>query len=460
MEDYLKPYPKYKEIDLPWLNSIPCHWNLLRNKNFLFDEKEVVGEDSHSFKLLSLTKQGVIYRDIESGKGKFPKEFNSYKIVKEDNLILCLFDIDETPRTVGLSKYEGMITGAYDVFSIKNAVSKYVFYYYLSIDDVKGLKPLYTGLRKVVRPPVFLRSKFPLPPFEEQIQIANFLDYKVALINKFIKDKKLEIKLLKEQKQAEINQAVTRGVNPNAKMKDSGISWIAEIPEHWELKKIKHIAAINPSIQDQIKTHNLNDSVVFLAMENISVDGIINNSEKRLIKDVKSGYTSFAKNDVVIAKITPCFENGKGAFLSELESEIGFGTTELIVLRPKISIIGLYLYYILRSDLILKIGTNFMTGTAGQKRIPTNFIQNFRIGIPTVQEQNLIIETLITKSAQIEKAIEAIENQIKLIQEYKISLISDVATGKVDVRNVAVEKMEDIPEEEIEETEDLENSEE
>ncbi|MCX6309114.1 MAG: restriction endonuclease subunit S, partial [Bacteroidia bacterium] len=121
MEDTLKPYPKYKEIDLPWLNAIPYHWKLLRNKNFLFDEKEVVGGNSHSYKLLSLTKQGVIYRDVESGKGKFPKEFNSYKIVKENSLILCLFDIDETPRTVGLSKHEGMITGAYDVFLIKDA---------------------------------------------------------------------------------------------------------------------------------------------------------------------------------------------------------------------------------------------------------------------------------------------------------------------------------------------------
>lgn len=435
----------------------------MRNKNVLNEEKGTVGENSDSYKLLSLTKQGVIYRNIESGKGKFPKDFNSYKIVNKNNLIFCLFDIDETPRTIGVSKYEGMITGAYDVFTVMDAIPNYIYYYYLSIDDVKGLKPLYTGLRKVIRQPVFLRTNFPLPPLSEQIQIANYLDYKVALINKFIKDKKKEIILLKEQKQAEINQAVTRGVNPNAKMKDSGISWIGEIPEHWEVKRLKHFAKINPSIQEQIKKYDLNDSVVFLAMENISVDGVINNIERRQIKDVKSGYTSFAKNDVVIAKITPCFENGKGAFLSELETNIGFGTTELIVLRPNCDILGVYLYFILKSDFVIKIGADFMTGSAGQKRIPTNFIENFRIGFPTIQEQQIIVDTLNLKLARIEKAITTIENQIKLMQDYKISLISDVVTGKVDVRNIAVQNTEDEPEEDVEEMEDkeqIENSEE
>ena len=465
MED-LKPYPKYKTTKLNWLNQVPIDWDIKRTAA-LFHEKKTLNKE-YQFKQAFQFKFGEIVNKKQIGTQEELKEtYQKYTIVDKDDIVINGLNLnyDFLTQRVGKVRESGIITSAYiSISPQKEEIEpRYACYLLKTLDNRKMLNGMGTGIRLTLSFPELKKQYLPLPPLSEQIHIANYLDYKVALINKFIKDKKKEIILLKEQKQAEINQAVTRGVNPNAKMKDSGISWIGEIPEHWEVKRLKHFAKINPSIQEQIKKYDLNDSVVFLAMENISVDGVINNIERRQIKDVKSGYTSFAKNDVVIAKITPCFENGKGAFLSELETNIGFGTTELIVLRPNCDILGVYLYFILKSDFVIKIGADFMTGSAGQKRIPTNFIENFRIGFPTIQEQQIIVDTLNLKLARIEKAITTIENQIKLMQDYKISLISDVVTGKVDVRNIAVQNTEDEPEEDVEEMEDkeqIENSEE
>lgn len=179
-------YSTYKDSGIEWLGQIPAHWEMLRNKVFITEHDDVVGEDTDKYILLSLTKQGIISRDVESGKGKFPKEFNTYKTIKKGNIIFCLFDIDETPRTVGLSTLDGMITGAYNVYSISGINSSYYYYYFLAVDDAKALRPLYSGLRKVVNADQFAALRIPVPPQEEQRQIVAYLNYKSNKINERI----------------------------------------------------------------------------------------------------------------------------------------------------------------------------------------------------------------------------------------------------------------------------------
>lgn len=179
-------YPKYKDSGIEWLGQIPAHWGMLRNKVFITEHDDIVGEGIDKYVLLSLTKQGVIARDLESGKGKFPKEFNTYKIVKEGNMIFCLFDVDETPRTVGLSPLTGMITGAYNIYSICGINSRYYYYYFLAIDEAKALRPLYSGLRKVIKADRFTALRIPVPPQDEQRQIVAYLNYKSNKINERI----------------------------------------------------------------------------------------------------------------------------------------------------------------------------------------------------------------------------------------------------------------------------------
>lgn len=205
----LNPNVKMKDSGIPWIGEIPEHWEPCRNKDIFEESKKIVGENSSDYVLLSLTKQGVIVRDLSENKGKFPKEFNTYKVVEPGDMIFCMFDVDETPRTVGLSQNHGMITGAYDVFKIKRGLPKFALYYYLSIDDRKALRPLYKGLRKVVPLPTFMSSKIFLPPLSEQQAIVAYIDEKLQKIDQYMCDLQREIDYLKEFKQRLISDAVT-----------------------------------------------------------------------------------------------------------------------------------------------------------------------------------------------------------------------------------------------------------
>ena len=206
----LNPHVKMKATNIHWLKEIPEHWEVLRNKSFLRLTDEKVG-NRNDVTLLSLTKQGVIIRDLSEGKGKFPKDFETYLVVRPNNLVFCLFDIDETPRTVGLVRNYGMLTGAYTNFEVNEEIvlPEYAYCYYLQIDDVKGLRPYYTGLRKVVKTNTFLQLRIPVPPLSEQKQIVSYLDAKCAKIDKLIANITKEIECIKEYKQRLISDVVT-----------------------------------------------------------------------------------------------------------------------------------------------------------------------------------------------------------------------------------------------------------
>ncbi|MES5089087.1 restriction endonuclease subunit S [Gardnerella vaginalis] len=197
-----------KDSGIPWLGKIPQHWALRRNKNIFTEHSEVVGSNSNAYDLLSLTLGGVIRRDLNAG-GKFSATYDKYKIVKKGDMIFCLFDIDETPRTVGLSEYNGMITGAYTIMEINNINPLYVYFYYLSLDNNKLLKPLYTGLRKTIKANVFQSVKLPVPPRDEQEQIARFLDARCAEIDRLIAAKQAQITNLHDLKSSLIADVVT-----------------------------------------------------------------------------------------------------------------------------------------------------------------------------------------------------------------------------------------------------------
>ena len=188
-------YERYRKTGIPWLPEVPEEWEVVRNKAFLKLTSEKVGARKNEFPLLSLSKQGVIIRDISEGKGKFPKDFDSYLVVRPNNLIFCLFDIEETPRTVGLVRNVGMLTGAYTNFEVKQSVAlpEFAYYYYLFVDDGKRLAPYYTGLRKVVKTNTFLSLLFPLPPLPTQRAIVAFLDEKCGKVDRLVAAKEKEV---------------------------------------------------------------------------------------------------------------------------------------------------------------------------------------------------------------------------------------------------------------------------
>lgn len=207
----LNPNVKMKEYNSLLKDSFPANWTVIRNKSFLSLTGEKVGERANDFLLLSLTTKGVIVRDVESGKGKFPKDFDTYQVVKMDELVFCLFDIDETPRTVGLVATEGMITGAYTALKVNKslALPEYIYNYYLCVDNIKALRPYYSGLRKTVRADKFLQLYIPIPPIEEQRAIIEYINNKCSKVDSLITELEAEIEHLKEYKQRLIADCVT-----------------------------------------------------------------------------------------------------------------------------------------------------------------------------------------------------------------------------------------------------------
>ena len=209
-----------------------------------------------------------------------------------------------------------------------------------------------------------------------------------------------------------------------------------DIPAHWKTLRTKHVGASNPS-KNNTKTACLKDElVVFLPMERVHTDGTIDQELRLPYSQLKNGYTYFEEGDILIAKVTPCFENGKIVHIKNLTTSVGFGSTEFIVIRPDLQkVFPPFLHYILCNAPLRSIGKHFMRSAIGLKRVPTEFVEDFRIPIPTYQEQTQIANFLDHKTQQIDELITAEQRKIELLKEYRQSLISEAVTGKIDVRN-------------------------
>lgn len=206
---------KLKQTGVSWIGSVPQHWERCRCKDVLTETKFLVGDGKHT--LLSLTTNGVIVRDLSEGKGKFPKDFNTYKVVKPNDLVFCLFDVDETPRTVGLVHNHGMLTGAYNVFEAINVDTSFLYHYFIALDNRKALKSLYKGLRKVIPLPAFMSMPLYLPPLSEQRAIVSYIEAQTANIDKLIDAYQQQVERIKEYKQRLISDAVTGKISVTGK---------------------------------------------------------------------------------------------------------------------------------------------------------------------------------------------------------------------------------------------------
>ena len=442
----LAPYPEYKDAVVSWVGSIPAHWPEKRAKYYFkeIDDRSLTGDEemlsvSHITGVTPRSQKNVTMFKAESNVGQ--------KRCQPGDLIINT--MWAWMSALGVSNHAGIVSPAYGVYRPRSN-QDYDYYYLDSLLRIEGYRSEYicrsTGIRSSrlrLYPDKFLSMPVVCPPQEEQQAIARFLKAQDRLFRKFIRNKRRFIELLKEQKQNVINQAVTRGLDPKVKFKPSGVEWIGDIPEHWDATKLKRVVSFNPSKSETRANPADEEKVVCLPMENISVNGDIDCSEKRTLSEVWNGFTYFRRGDVVVAKITPCFENGKGAYLKGLESDFGFGTTELIVLRPSKAIDGAFLRFLTSTKQFLLLGEQYMTGAAGQQRIPSDFVKNYPIGLPPIKEQREILEHIQEKSAEIDQAITRAQREIELMREYRTRLISDVVTGQVDVRGIEVPEVAD-----------------
>ena len=410
----MRRYDTYIDSGIEVLGKVPSSWKKSKFKFQHFEQDERVGEDSTEYDLLSLTKKGIILRDIESGKGKFPESFDTYKKVKKDDLIFCLYDIEETPRTVGLSELNGMITGSYKIFNSKDVITKFTYYTFLVIDDVKGLKPYYTGLRNVVRPETFKSLPFFIPPLSEQQQIVSFLDTKTSLIDSLFEKTQRKIELLKEKRTSLINELVTKGLNPNVEMKDSGVEWIGEIPIIWEMKKIKFVFQEKKSI----KNLELNSG-------SISFGVVVYKDDEKILKSTKESYQELLKGEFLINPLNLNYD------LKSLR--IGMSRINVVVSQGYIILIlkggfnPFYFEYLLRRFDVIHMKS---LGQGVRQTISFNHIKDEYLVVPSVQEQQQIVDYLDEQTQLIDNTISIEENRIELLKEYRQSLISEVVTGK------------------------------
>lgn len=432
----MNQYSRYQEIGLPWLQKIPAHWEIRRNKNVFIEQKEEVGENSSAYTLLSLTLRGIIPRDMDGG-GKFPSSFDKYKVIKKGYMAFCLFDIDETPRTVGLSEYDGMLTGAYTIMRVDNINPRFIYYYYLMLDNGKMLRPLYSGLRKTININTFLGTKIPVPPRDEQDQIVRFLDWKVSEINKLINFKHREIKNIDALKRSLVSHVVTRGLVPDVALKDSGVKWLGNIPAHWNTIKLRQI--LHPV---SVKNH---PELPLLSV--VREQGVI-------IRDVddKEANHNYVPDDLSGYKMVK-----KGQFaMNKMKAWQGsYGVSDYTgIVSPAYFIFDIdfnnlkYFHYAIRSKVYVNFFAQASDGIrVGQWDLQMDKMKEIPFIVPPADEQIQIVEYIESALPKYDDAICVLREEIRGLEELKTKLISDVVTGKIDVRDVVIPDYEYVDEE-------------
>ena len=277
--------------------------------------------------------------------------------------------------------------------------------------------------------PSFIRNcEIHNPPLQEQQRITDFLDSQCARIDAVIEQTLASIEEYKKLKQAVITQAVTKGIRPGRKMKDSSVEWIGEIPDSWNMSKVKYVAYFQPSCDTSKLTDD--SEITYTPMECIKNGYFINNTAS--LGKVAASLTPYIDGDIVMAKVTPCFENGNIAIMEDLASGFGLGSSELFVIRPH-SIETRFLFYWLQNNLFMQQGCATMTGTGGLKRVSSYFVKNCPVTYPSIEEQHNIIDYLDNKTKKIDLLISKKEQYLSELETCRKSLIYEYVTGKKEV---------------------------
>jgi len=438
---HYRPYPAYKDSGLEWLGQVPEHWKVSSVK-WEFESRlgkmlqprpnNLTDFEVPYHKAVSVQWEKIALEAPEAMWAS-ASDVETYQVCKGD-LLICeggdvgraaIFqDVDSEPLIIQNSLHrvrprnENLNEGLLRIMQVVRAAG------WFDVLCSKATIVHFTGEK--------LGSlAYPVAPAAEQRLIAAHLDRETARIDGLVAKKTRFIELLREKRQALITHAVTKGLDPNAKMKDSGVEWLGEVPEHWRVKRLRYVASLNPLV----KTRLLPDAEVsFLPMEAIGKDGSINLEKTRPVAEVRNGYSYFEDGDVTFAKVTPCFENGKGAVMRDLIGGLGFGTTELTVLRPNPGTDVSFINYLLQSDRFRLLGEGAMTGAGGLKRVPDEFTRNFEAPWPMFSEQQVITAYLDRETTRIDTLISKTNRSIELLKERRSALITAAVTGQIDLR--------------------------
>lgn len=416
-----------KDSGVAWIGEIPKDWKISKIGALYIERNEKVSD--FDYEPLSVTKGGVVPQLENAAKSS---NHNNRKLVLKDDFVINSRSDRKMSAGIAYSNgsvsvintviYSNIISKEYTKYLLKNYSFAEEFYRWGSgiVADLWSTK--WDKMKNIL---------IPVPPLDEQEKVAKKIDTLSNNINNLISETKQSIDELKKYKQSIITEAVTKGLNPNAEMESVEIDEIKAHPKHWTLSKIKSHVQIDPSKQEHFS--ELPSEATFLPMNKLK-NGFIINTEKDKTVNLENKYTYFAEEDIVIAKVRPSFENGNIAIAKNLLNKIGFGTSEIFVLRNKqMKITQQFLFYFLRNDIFIQYGSASMTGVAGLQRISSNFIMNYPIAIPPIEEQLQIVNYLNEKVKQIDELIQKKEKLIEELEQYKKSLIYEYVTGKKEV---------------------------
>ncbi|WP_217125617.1 restriction endonuclease subunit S [Hydrogenophilus thiooxidans] len=461
----LQPYPAYKHSGVPWLGQVPEHWEVLPGRA-VFRECKDRGHPDELMLSVTITRGVLRQADLladSSRKDSSNEDKSNYKLVQPGDLVYN--KMRAWQGAVGVSAYRGIVSPAYIVQRLRSAenLPRYMHFLLrtpLFASEAERWSYGITSDQWSLRAEEFKCIYFSLPPLPEQTAIVRFLDWVDRRIRRYIRAKQKLIKLLEEYKQALIHQAVTGKIDvrtgqPYPAYKDSGVPWLGEVPEHWEVRRLRNIVKMRVSNVDKHSKEGEEPVRLCNYVDVYKHERIRANMEfmKATASAEEIERFRLEQGDVLITKDSEAWDDIGVPALVESSAPDLISGYHLALLRPKQVVEGAFLLRALQNP---QVAYQFHVEAKGVTRygLSHDAIKSVSVPLPPLPEQTAIVEYLDAQTAKLDAAIAAARREIELLREYRERLIADVVTGKLDVREVAARLPEeseepDLPEEEI-----------
>ncbi len=426
----MNKYPNYTDTGIEWIGKIPSGWKCIKLK-YITNPKRELSEDGTET-LLSVTEEnGIVPRSqIRSNEDHLSRsdDLKGYLKVQKGDLVNNIMLVWK--RGLGVSKHDGIVSPAYSIFAFKENMNSGYFHYLLRSDEyIAEFKRNSTGIvdsRLRLYDDSFGRVFSHVPPLQKQTLISKYLDKKTSQIDSLIEKIQQKIELLKEQRTSLINQCVTKGLNPDVEMKDSGVEWIGEIPNNWKVKKLKHVSNMETGTTPSTSNESFYDNIgtLWIKPDDLSEFKPITSTNQRLTTYGVQNSRPLPPNSVLVCGIGSI---GKFGFsentvcTNQQINGVSFDKKEVV------DRYGLYLISSLKSE-FQRVSEKVVVSILNKTRQ-----KNVEIPVPSPQEQVLISIYLDKKTSQIDYLIEKEAKRIELLKEYRQSLISNVVTGKMRI---------------------------
>ena len=437
------PYPKMKDSGVPWLGEVPEHWDVLPNRVLFGEVKE---RDHPEEPMLSVTiTKGVIRQRAllanSSKKDSSNQDKSAYKLVRLGDI--AYNKMRAWQGAIGVSDYQGIVSPAYVVERPrKGTSSRYLHYLLRTPAFAKEAERWSYGITSdmwSLRPEHFKMIYGCLPPLPEQAAIVRYLDHADRRIRRYIRAKQKLVKLLEEQKQALIHQSVTRGLDPNVRIKPSGVEWLGDVPEHWEIRKLGQIARVfNGATPSRAQpAYWEKGTVAWLNSSKVNDQLVVAPSE--LVTDRAAQECSISlvpRGAVVLGLVGQGRTRGMSALLG-IDACI---SQNLAAVVPSTAVEGKFLHHLLTA---LYEHVREMGRGGNQDALNCDLVARLRLPIPPQAEQIELFRHLDNALSSLAKSVKKVSQEINLLREYRTRLIADVVTGKLDVREAAASLLEE-----------------